>query len=593
MNKYIVKLTIFLLIGNSAFSQTFFRNEGNMNISGGFLFIQGSYQNENTADISLDGTIKLTGNWINNASNSVMSTTNGIGTVLFAGSGLQTIGGSSTNFFNFEGITIAPAASVEVSAGMGVSAAGACDFTSNPLILRSTTTAFRPITATFINNSTVTGNITMELSYTGNGSSATGGRALYFSSPINNANSSIFGANGSSNRLFYQDEINRKYVEIKTPTALTVAKGYFFRSTISPTVYAFTGPPNADPSYTTSNIPMADTGHYYLMGNPYPASIDWHTITRSNLKSTIWYRSCTPTGEMRIDTYNDSNGHGTDNNLTAAVDGKIPPMQGFWIQDLSVPGPGSITISASDRSHNWGSSAFLKSESVTTQDDVFRMYLYHNENRDEMMIIQDESAQDTFDDWDSRKMFLNDTSVAELFTLSPEGKSLVIQSVKPILQQKVFPVGLHISSSSMYKFVANLNDIKSGMSYILIDKLLNDSLDLSVDSVYAFQSGAITDNTGERFELLIGPKNTNNQVTSYINMPTDVNKIIIYSFDKQVFIKRCPLNAEIAIFDMLGNQLYISKANSDYEVIPCNFHQGCYIVRVSNPYIAKVQKVIL
>ncbi|MHC1703189.1 MAG: T9SS type A sorting domain-containing protein [Tenuifilaceae bacterium] len=489
-------IVVFLLMGTStvSFSQ-YLRNEGRLVLaSGGQINVQGNIQNEGTGEINSSGIITLTGNLTNNGSSNIFTTPlNTNNEVVFAGTS-QIIGGTA-NLFDFQKITINSGSTTQVEAGKGVTANGACTFTT-PLNLKSSTTAFRPIIATFINNSTVTGDISMELSYTSTGTSASGaGRGLYFSSPISNATSTIFDVASGSNLIWYQNEILRQYVKISTNgTPLTVAKGYILRAPTSQ-VFSFTGTPNTASSYSNSNIPRAVTGQFYLMGNPYPAVIDWQTIaTKTNLSGTIWYQTSSTLGTpMVVDTWNGVSQTGTANNGTASVDGKIPPMQSFWVQCTDVGLTGAINIEDNDRTHNWGNSKFLKSKSTSIDKNLLRLYLYTNDKRDEAIILQSESAQENFDTWDSRKMLLKDGVRAEIYTLSPERTNLVIQSIKPIAVGKKVHLGISVGAAGEYKFVANLSESSNSNNIFLEDKQLSVIQDLIANPEYIFTSGVVDD----------------------------------------------------------------------------------------------------
>ena len=500
MNKILVML--FLMFALPAAGQTF-RNDGKMNVSGGYLVINGSYQNETSGSVTLDGIITVSGNWTNNGSGNVIATPGTNGEVIFNGT-TQTIGGSA-NIFDFEKLTINSGSTTQVEAGKGVTAYGACTFT-NPLILKSTTTPFRPLMATFINESTVSGNITMELSYTStNSATASGGRSLYFSSPISNATSTLFNVAGGSNLLWYQNELTRMYVKVTAnDVALTNAKGYILRSATTQ-LFSFTGPPNTESSYTKSNIPRAITTQKYLLGNPYPAIINWASMSKTNLTNTVWYRSCTTNGGMLVDTYNATSGVGTANNGTAAVDGNIPPMQSFWIEVTTVGQTGDVTIHNTDRSHNWGTAKFLRAQAQQTKD-IFRLYLYSGENRDETVIVQANEAQDTFEAWDSKKLFSDNPTSAEIYTLSPEKYNLVIQAVKPIAQPDTILIGLNIKTTGTYKFAGNFSENTGLHNIYLEDKLLNIKQDLEINPEYTFTSEVVKDTLGLRFSLLYLPK---------------------------------------------------------------------------------------
>lgn len=497
--RYIL-LTV-IMINSILLSAQGLRNEGRINVSNGYLIISGNYQNESTGRITLDGTITVSGNWTNNGSTKVIDSPGTNGTVVFNGSGSQTIGGSG-NEFDFENLTINSGSKTQVAAGKGVTAYGTATF-NDTLILKSSTGLYKPIIATFINLGTVTGNVTMEFFYKSTGSSTAGtGRGIYFSSPISNATSTFL--NVPTNPLFYQNEVARQYVKVNTSgTGITVGKGYIFRSATD-ILLKFSGLPNTT-SYSTPSIPRNDAAHYYLLGNPFPALIDWDAIDKSNnISSTIWYRSCNNNGQMvTADTWNSSTQIGTGNN-GVVVDGKIPPMQAVWIQCAS-NGSGSLTIPTSVRTHAWGNANFFKSKAKQNKD-VLRLYLYSNSQRDETILVQSESAQNGFEDWDSRKLFNNDASIAELYTLSPEKYNLVIQSVKPIKKDSIIRIGVKVGTVGDYRFVANISQANNTNNIFLEDKKLNIMQDLQLNPEYLFHSEIINDTTRFVIHFLQAPK---------------------------------------------------------------------------------------
>lgn len=499
MNKFIYTV-LFLLLGGTINAQVL-RNEGKINVAGGYMVISGSYQNESTGGITLDGKITVSGNWTNNGSGNGIDTPDSNGEVIFNGT-TQTIGGSA-GLFDFEQLTINSGSTTQVEAGKGVTTYGACTFTS-PLVLKTTTTAYRPQMATFINKSTVTGNITAELSYTSTGSSSAGtGHGLFFSSPISNATTTIFDVANKTNSLWYQDEIARQYVQMLTNgVPLTVAKGYILRSKTT-SVINFTGTPNTNSSYTISDIPRAIETQAYLVGNPYPSVVTWSSMTKTNLQGTIWYRTCTTAGAMRVDTWNGS--VGTNNNGTAAVDGNIPPMQSVWVQVNNVGETGDLIINESGRTHDWGNAPFLRSQSQVDKN-ILRFYIYTGDQRDEAIIVQTDQAQDGYESMDSRKLFLGNVNLAEVYTITPEKHTLVINSIKPIAQTDTIPLGINVGTAGTFKFVANVTEFSSKNNIFLVDKQQNTKQDLLLNPEYTFTSSAIKDTTGLRFALLVMAK---------------------------------------------------------------------------------------
>jgi hypothetical protein len=586
-----LSLVFFLLFCHSGFSQ-FLVNQGQIIIPSGYLVIQGNYQNQLSGNINLDGTIQITGNWTNNAANTIMSPTNGTGTVVFNGSTLQTIGGSSTDSLNFEGITINAGASVQVQPGMGITAFGPCTF-NTPLILKSSITGYRPKMATFINNSTVTGNISMEFSYTSNGIVAAGGHGQFISSPISNANSSLFGAyNVDSNRI-YSWNIATKYIPLKISTSLSVMYGYLYRAT-STKVFSFTGPPNANSSYSVSGFtrPVGTDG-FFLTGNPYPAVIDYQTFYKkaTNLTTTFYVRCVTIGGIMVVDTWNGSAKTGV-NPSGAILDGKIAPLQGFWVQISAQGLTGTLAIANSDRGHNWGSSPYLKSGDISDKD-IFRLGIYSGIYKDESVIIQSDSAADEFENWDSQKLFLNDAHTPEIFTLSPEGIKLVIQSVKPISQEKLFPLGMNIGTAGSFQFKADLSQTNEQYEYTLEDKQLNVFQNLRTTPVYSFSSGIVNDSLGSRFVLHFNLVQSQSAgMLNQINSSTIVGPQI-YSYGNDIYIRNCEIHARLIIYNILGSQVYNSQTHSDEETITLSSAPGIYLVKLSNGSEWKTQKVLL
>jgi hypothetical protein len=565
-----------MFLSLQTFSQTVLRNDGEMNVAGGFVNLQGSYLNATSGGITLDGTITLTGNWTNNTAGNIIESPGSNGEVIFAGTTLQTIGGSATSPFYFEKLTINTGAIVEVTPGKGVTTYGPSAFTS-PLILR-TTTGRQPQTATFINNSTVTGNISAELYYYSTGTAAkAGGRTWYLSPPTTNATAAIFNVAAGANQMAFFNTAANAYVRVTTNAAtLNPMQGYELRSATSNT-FTFTGPPNNGAFSKSGMAGPGGTDGFYLLGNPYPSVLDWNLTTRDNgLYTTLWYRTMTAANVMVYDTWNGT--VGTSNNGTAAVDGKIPPLQAFWV--CAIAGQtGSMSFDNTARTHNWGTAAFIKSARIKDYD-AFRIAVYSNGVKDEQIIMQSENGKDSMDRWDAFKLFLNQPAIAEIFTLSAEKKRLVIQSVAPVTKEKLFPLGLKTGHSGNFKFVADISGSSEDYTYFLEDKQQNIMQDLGLNAEYNFTSDIVNDTTGSRFvihvkKVLLPDIGTGNQTP-------EANPVLIYASGQQIMIRNCPLNAKILVYDVLGRAVYETSSETDYKVISTNLQNGYYMVKLIN-----------
>jgi hypothetical protein len=574
-----LKFTIFFiaatLISLEAFSQSVLRNEGTINVTGGYVNLQGSYQNESLGEIILDGTLSLTGNYTNNIAGNVIGTPGTTAEIIFAGTTLQTIGGSTTSIFYFPKLTVNSGAIVEVTAGKAITAYGNCAF-NGQFILR-TTTGQRPITATFIDNGTITGNISSELSYYGTGTGAkAGGRTWYLSPPISNATSGIFNISGANTMAYYNTAAGAYVRVLNNTTPLNAMQGYEFRSATSQT-FTFTGTPNTGPFSNPSMSAQNALDAFYLMGNPYPSVLDWDLTTRNaGLYNTLWYRTMNTSNVMVFDTWNGS--VGTNNNGTANVDGKIPPMQAFWVSAIAGQ-TGSFSFDNSARTHNWGSANFIKSSRVK-DFEAFRIAVYGNGNKDEQIIMQSQSGRDSMDRLDAFKMFVNLASVAEIYTLSSENKKLVIQDIAPIAKERSFPLALKVGQSGNYKLLADFSESSQNYTYTLEDKLLNTTQDLNVNPEYNFKSEVVNDTSGNRFIIHVNKVVIPNLGT--IDLASEQKPVLIYASGKQVFIKNCPLKSQIFIYDILGRMVYETTSDTDYKVINTNLENGYYMVKLVN-----------
>jgi len=295
---------------------------------------------------------------------------------------------------------------------------------------------------------------------------------------------------------------------------------------------------------------------------------------------------------MKVDTWNGKLKQGTGNN-GAKIDSLIAPMQGFWVQDTIVSLTGTLTIANSDRGHNWGINApYLKNATVSDKD-IFRIGIYTYSTKDENIIALSDSAKDEFDGWDSQKLFLNDALTPEIYTLSPEGIKLVIQSVKPISQEKLFPLGMNIGTAGSFQFKADLSQTNDQYEYTLEDKQLNVFQDLRTTPVYSFSSGVVNDSLGSRFVLhfnLIKSQSAGilNQISS-----SSVVGPQIYSYGNDIYIRNCEIHAKIIIYNILGSQVYNSQTHSYEETITLSSAPGIYLVKLSNGSEWKTQKVLL
>jgi len=549
--------------------------------SGASVQINGNYLNESSGSVILNGVIKLTGDWINNGSGNIISNPGTNGEVIFEGSSTQHINGSTTNYFAFNQLTINNGSQVVVDSGMDVTAYGTTTLNGPECLVLESGMNPHPMSASFIDNGTISGPGTMvdKCYTTGTGTyPVPSGRGWYLASPVANTKSSVFGIPAETdNDLWYWNDITVAWVTITTNnTPINPMQGYSFRSDSNKTLY-FTGSPNTG-NYSISNIPGASEG-YYLLGNPYPSSVNWNDAITTNINNTISYRTVNSSNTMVFDTWNGL--VGTDNNGYAAVNGYIPPMQSVWISVTESNLIGSVLFTNDMRLHNNSMSGFLKSD-IQDSLDVFRLTLSGNGQVDQNIILQKDFASDSMDAYDSQKMFLSNSSVGELYTLSAEGTKLVINTVPPIANSdKQFAVGLNIASAGKYSLSADLSQLLYQGNVYLEDKKLNIIQDLRIKSEYSFSSPVVSD-TG-RFVILFKSLSVGSASgLNSLNSTTTSTSSYTYSNEAQIYVINYPVGSNINVYDLSGRLIYSGICNSDQDCLDHHFNVGCYIVKVSN-----------
>lgn len=439
-------------------------------------------------------------------------------------------------------------------------------------------------TATLIDNGiSGSGTFKVEQYLTGTGGLNTPtGRGWYVASPVVGATSATF-IPGSTNKIWSHSEVDQVntasgYTEItNNTTLLTPGSGYVVRLGVNETVSfegtAFnTGVLNYT-GLTRTGTTDAKRG-FHLMGNPYPSYLDWDQATKTNVDVSIWYRTTNSSGTMVFDTYNASNGFGTNNNESGAVTKFIPPMQGFWIKVTTDGQTGTLGFSNAMRSHQSGN--LLK---TTNQSEVLRLKLGNGINSDEAIILFNQSAGTGLTSWDSEKMMNSSASVPQIY--SKEGSTnLVINSLPEITNGLTVPLFINLGEAGQYSINTDLTGLDPFTVVTLQDLQLGIFHDLS-NGVYNFTSTVV--NNSNRFVLHFNTVLTDGNLTT--------TNTSIYAADNKLHINSASAGV-VEVYDLLGKRLVKTELNSGMNVITLN-SKGVYLVKVSNSKEVITEKVSL
>ena len=427
------------------------------------------------------------------------------------------------------------------------------------------------VTGSFVSNGTVTvnGTTTVQQYLTGSGTTTPNGRFWYISSPVKGATSATFDAAGA-NILKRYDESTHAWSEIiNNTTTLPVGAGYFARLGATTTA-TFTGSLNTGDITvipTRSGSSDAKRG-FNLVGNPYPSYLNWDDVEKTNIQTTMWYRSNNGLS-MVFDTYNSVGAVGTDNNGTA-VNKFIPPMQAFWVRVSNDGDIASLTFKNSMRSHQTGN--LLKSN---TQNDIIRLKVSNGTNSDEAIVVFNADATNGIDAFDSEKMSNNDASIPELYTVANSQK-LVINGLESAVSNPIIPLGFKTAKAGTYTITAKAIEGLNGVPVILEDKLLNKIQDLTQLSSYSFSSDSV--DNASRFVLRLKSTTIVNEIAESIN---------VYAKSQAIAVTTTETIGKITITDVLGRTIAtqtIVGTQTDIEI-----SSGVYFVKVqtSNGVVTK------
>jgi hypothetical protein len=422
----------------------------------------------------------------------------------------------------------------------------------------------------------------------------TAGRNWYISSPVSGATSNVF--NAVSNGLYYYDETNGATSSLAWPritdnsTGLTIMKGYVANiSGSNPLTVTFTGGTLNTGPKSISGLTSSSTVKqgFNLVGNPYPSFLDWDAATKTNLSSTIWYRSKS-TGAYLFQTYNKADGIGTN-----GATNLIPPMQSFWV--LVNPGQtGTLAVDNSMRSHQDQSIASnrLKAPAMSLQQ-VLRLQVSNGVNSDETIVLFNPNASDAIDDYDSPKMSNNNAAIPELYTFV-ENKQLVINGLSQIYRNQEIPLGFTTGQSNVFSIKATeINNFGDNTQIILKDNQTNNEWNLTDGSAYNFSSD-ISSSITNRFSIVFKSADTS---TGNIITGNNLNSIQIYKNDDNKITINCTNGilgqATALVYNEVGQKLDEQTLQNSKTVLSKSFLAGVYIVNVNVNGKSTTQKVVI
>ena len=331
-----------------------------------------------------------------------------------------------------------------------------------------------------------------------------------------------------------------------------------------------TYPANSVTIATTRRAGAYDNAGFNLVGNPYPATIDWNAVTKGTGISTT-YTIYDPT----------SGSYKSTNDITGAASQYIASGQAFFVYQESGT-TSSITIAEANKVSNAAGNFFRNKLS----DHLKVSMTYDSANYDAAFIHFREDAQNDFDTYDGLKFQNAGVNIA---TVGTDGKRYNINSLASLNQTTEMP--LSVLGSVLTNFELKFEDVESFQNHelYLIDHYLNKMLLLSNGFTYPItlssDSASVKDG---RFKIVFVQKatgiNPNEKISNaFILYPNPAANTIHLLLDAKNTYNE---NVSFEIFNQLGARLQQGNldftTSKDQTIAIDNLAQGSYFIKLQS-----------
>ncbi|KAA9331248.1 GEVED domain-containing protein [Adhaeribacter soli] len=254
---------------------------------------------------------------------------------------------------------------------------------------------------------------------------------------------------------------------------------------------------NGTVSVGTLSKGSANNSGWHLLGNPYPAPINWDVVRATlpaGMADAVYVFRSTGTYTGQYVSY--------VNGVGPAGANLIPAMQGFFVKVNS--GTPAFSFSNAARLTTYANPAMYRQAETRP---LLQLNLANATGKaDELYIYQEAGA--TLDDdaqFDAYKVQGNGNDVPTLYSVTPNGKNLSISGLPAILvQETVIPLGIYVGTAGTYTFqAAQFLNFLAGMDVLLEDRQTGTLQNLATNGTYTCQLTAGSNVT--RFALRLKP----------------------------------------------------------------------------------------
>lgn len=378
---------------------------------------------------------------------------------------------------------------------------------------------------------------------------------------------------------------SRTYDGLYTFNTLDPGKGYDYYYKFNHK-YTFTGAlavlPVSVPLAYTGATPNSPLSGFNLIGNPFPAGLDWDVITAGTYPSNTSKAIHFTQNNVQLDYVG---GVGT-----LGATGIIPPMQGFFVKCNDVPDM-TLALPTSARTHFGYHATYKKGSEIIP---LVRLSLTENSIPDETVVRFDDLAKSYLDnDFDALKLFLSPTVTSIYSSLG--GVNYSINGL-PFPQTIVeIPISVNLVNSGNHSISTPQLQGLDNYNVTLTDKSSGfiANLKTTPNLTFSASAGSITD----RFILKI-----TNITTGVENPVISNNKFNIFPSNDMINIQTVSdiwdgKSGSVKIIDLTGktvndqNNTEFSKNSVIQVAAPVK--SGIYVVEIKSGVLRYVGKVVI
>jgi hypothetical protein len=346
-----------------------------------------------------------------------------------------------------------------------------------------------------------------------------------------------------------------------------MAPGVGYRMWTDDSVVGFSG--NINTGAVQVNLTRTDGQGFgwNLVGNPYPASIDWTLLgidESSTIEDNFW---------IWMPTQKAYGAYSASTHIPINIESSLIPSNHAFLVKVKVGLPtGNLQFLPESQVAN--DANYLKSASSQNFIDYIKVAgVTSNNVKDEMAVAFVDEASTGLDRYDLEKRFANRNHIFELFSMAGSVKT-AINSI-PLNGAYEVPLGfnaLQIGNFSIEMVTNKADNVES----ILVDKLNGTETPLFLGERYDFSVAEIGLNTS-RFSLKFLRVSTDLPAAS-----KKINRSTVYVQDKEVFVNLPSefVGSEFRVHDFSGRLIQAGILNNEGENSLGYFSNGPYVVNV-------------